>query len=547
MEPTTHFEPWELVAGLGLFLFGMMMLEQALRTLGTRSFRHLLRDYTHTPLRGVMIGIVSTACLQSSSMVGLIVLAFVGAGILSMANALGVIFGANLGTTFTGWIVATIGFKLSLTEYAMPLLALGTLGVVFLDPDYRRHSQARLLLGIGLLLMGLDFMKTSMEFLAEELPVSIFRDYPILIYALGGLLFTALIQSSSATIMIVLSAIHAGVLPITTAAAIVIGANLGTTSTVLIGSVKGSSDKRRVALSHFIFNVVVSTVALALMHPLLKLITDKLAISDPMYVLVTFHSLFNGLGILIFLPIVSPFARWLEGRFTDNDLIGCQYITKVSPTVSDAATEAVRQEVIRLFYKVLILNLRVLRIRPEELLLGFQGLEVYNQIKQAKSSYDDQYSEIKHTEQQILQYANRILREKSADKETENVSKLVHAARDLVYGAKSLKNVRQNVVELRMQSDDEELIETLRHDTRNIYRHLLTLLEHTDPVLLEEKHPQLQEEINLSHDRLHQLITRYDNSDAIGIPLSTLLNINRELLVSNQMLESAVRDLVTIK
>ncbi|WP_461517039.1 Na/Pi cotransporter family protein [Porticoccus sp.] len=542
-----HFEPWELVAGLGLFLFGMMMLEQALRTLGTRSFRHLLRDHTKSPLRGALIGMVTTACLQSSSMVGLIVLAFVGAGILSMSNALGVIFGTSVGTTFTGWIVATIGFKLSLTEYAMPLLALGTLGVVFLNPDYHRHSQARLLLGIGLLLMGLDFMKTSMGFLAEQVSPSIFRDYPILFYVLGGLVFTALIQSSSATVMIVLSAIHAGVLPITTAAAIVIGATMGTTGTVLIGGVKGSSDKRRVAFAHFFFNLVVSLIALLLMQPLLSLITDTLDVTDPMYVVVLFHTLFNSIGILIFLPIVSPFARWLQARFSDDDLIGCQYITKVSPTVGDAATEAVRQEVTRLFYKVLILNLRVLRIRPEELLLGFKGLEVYEQIKQAKSSYDDQYSEIKHTEQQILQYANRLLREKSAEQETENVSKLVHAARDLVYGAKSLKNVRQNVVELHMQSDDEELFETLRHDTRNIYRHLLKLLEHTDPVLLEEKIPQLQEEINSSHDRLHQLITRYDNSDTIGIPLSSLLNINRELLVSNQMLGSAVRDLVTVK
>ena len=547
MQPTMHFEPWELVAGLGLFLFGMMMLEQALRTLSTRSFRHLLRDYTHTPLRGVLIGIVATACLQSSSMVGLIVLAFVGAGILTMRNALGVIFGTSVGTTFTGWIVVIIGFRMSLTEYAMPLLALGSLGVVFLNPDNLRHSQARLLLGIGLLLMGLDFMKTSMGSLSEQVSPEIFQNYHILLYVLGGIVFTALIQSSSATVMIVLSAMNAGVLPLTTAAAIVIGATLGTTGTVLIGGVKGSSDKRRVALAHFIFNFVASVIALLLLHPLLTLITDTLNVTDPMYGLVLFHTLFNSIGLLLFLPIVSPFARWLQGRFTDDDLIGCQYITKVSPTISDAATEAVRQEVLRLYYKVLALNLRVLRIRPEELLQGYQGLEVYNQIKQAKSSYDDQYSEIKHTEQQILQYANSVLREKSVEQDTENVSKLVHAARDLVYGAKSLKNVRQNIVELRMQSDDEELIETLRHDTRNIYRHLLNLLEHTDPVLLDEKYPQLQEEINISHDRLHQLMTRYDNSDAIGIPLSSLLNINRELLVSNQMLSSAAKDLVSIK
>lgn len=538
------FQPWELVAGLGIFLYGMMVLEQALRTLGTRAFRRILRDYTNTPVRGVMMGVVSTACLQSSSMVGLIVLAFVGAGILTMANALGVIFGANLGTTFTGWIVATIGFKISLTEYAMPLLAFGTLGTVFLNPEYRRHSQARLLLGLGLLLMGLDFMKTSMSFLPELVSPSVFRDYPLLLYALGGLLFTALIQSSSATMMIVLSAIHAGVLPITTAAAIVIGANLGTTSTVVIGAVRGSPDKRRVSLAHFIFNVVVSGFALVLIHPLLDLITDILAVSDPMYVLVLFHSLFNGLGILVFLPFVTPFARWLQNRFANEDGSGCQFITKVPASVSDAASEAIHQEVIRLFYRVIILNLRVLKIRPQELLQEYDGYRVYREISLKNPSYDEQYADIKHTEQEILHYANRVLQEKASSDEAQIVSGLLHAARDMVFSAKSFKDIRLNIVELRMQSDDEEMIETIRHDIRTIYRHLLNLLEKTDPILIAEKREQLDTEINLSHDRLHQMITRHSSGDGIGVPLSTLLNVNREMLVSNQMLATAVKDLV---
>ena len=542
-----QFQPWELAAGLGLFLFGMMNLEQALRALGTRSFRHLLREQTNTPIRGVLMGIVSTACLQSSSMVGLIVLAFVGAGILKMTNALGIIFGANLGTTFTGWVVATIGFKLSLTEYSLPLIALGSLGIVFIHSEKRLHSQTRLLLGFGLLLMGLELMKTSMAFLSEQISPDIFRDYPLPLYLLGGLIFTALIQSSSATMMIVLSAIHADVLPLTTAAAIVIGADVGTTGTVLIGSLKGSADKRRVALSHFIFNLVTDVLAFILLVPMLYLITQKLSVQDPMYALVLFHSMFNMLGIALFLPFVSPFSHWLNKRFTSDETTVCQYITKVPHNVSDAAETAIQQEVTHLFNKVVILNLRTLKIRPEELLQGYQALEIYQQIRQQTPTYDEQYSEIKHTEQQIIQYANRVLQEKSSEEETQNISGLLHAARDLVYSAKSLKDVRQNLVELRLQSEDEELMETMRYDTRTIYRHLLSLLEKTDPVLTEEKQQQLKEDINHSHDRLHQLITRYKGNEDIGIPLSSLLNINREILVSNQTLANAVGELVAEK
>lgn len=538
------FQPWELVAGLGIFLYGMMVLEQALRTLGTRAFRRILRDYTNTPVRGVMMGVVSTACLQSSSMVGLIVLAFVGAGILTMANALGVIFGASLGTTFTGWIVATIGFKLSLTEYALPLLAVGTLGTVFISTEHRRNSQARLLLGLGLLLMGLDFMKTSMGALVEQSVPGVFADYPILFYALGGLLFTALVQSSSATMMIVLSAIHAEIMPLTTGAAIMAGANLGTTVTVVLGSLKGSPDKHRVALAHFIFHLLSSLIGLVLLYPILQLITETLTVQDPMYAVVLFHSLFNLFAIILFLPFVTPFARWLQNRFANEDGSGCQFITKVPASVSDAASEAIHQEVIRLFYRVIILNLRVLKIRPQELLQEYEGYRVYREISLKNPSYDEQYADIKHTEQEILHYANRVLQEKASSDEAQIVSGLLHAARDMVFSAKSFKDIRLNIVELRMQSDDEEMIETIRHDIRTIYRHLLNLLEKTDSILIAEKREQLDTEINLSHDHLHQMITRHSSGDGIGVPLSTLLNVNREMLVSNQMLATAVKDLV---
>jgi phosphate:Na+ symporter len=165
--------------------------------------------------------------------------------------------------------------------------------------------------------------------------------------------------------MIVLSAIHADVLPLTTAAAIVVGADLGTTGTVLIGSLKGSADKRRVALSHFIFNLVTDVLAFLLLIPMLHLITQRLSVQDPMYALVLFHSMFNLLGIALFLPFVSPFSCWLQKRFTNDETTVCQYITKVPHNVSDAAEAAIQQEVTRLLNKVIILNLRTLKIRQE--------------------------------------------------------------------------------------------------------------------------------------------------------------------------------------
>ncbi len=533
------FEPWKLLAGLGLFLFGMLQLELSLKGLGTATFRHMLRDRTRTPLQGVIVGTLSTAFLQSSSLVGLITLAFVGAGILELKNALGIIFGANLGTTFTGWLVATIGFKLSLEAYALPLLAVGTLGKVFMKEDSRPWLLITLVLGLGLLLLGLEYMKSSMHFLQENVGTDSFRDYHVAVYLLGGIIFTALIQSSSATMLIVLTAVHSGVIPLVTAAYIVIGANLGTTITMLMGALRGSADKRRVALSHFLFNLVAGIVALLLLTPLLHLITDTLEITDPTYSLVAFHSLINLIGILIFLPVVNPFARFLKHRFSEDTGGGARFVRRVPVEVLDSASKAISQDVGRLIDKVLVLNLRTLKIRAEEQLHGFAAEAVYLEIAAQTPTYDQQYADIKKTEEDILTYAYKLMAAKSDEEKSARITQLLNGARNAVYSAKSLKDIRQDLIELRMFSDNQEIADGLRHGSRLFYRHLLELKEKTEAVLVDEKSAALKEEIQNTHQELHDLIYRYIQRGTQGIASSSLLNINRELMISHESLLSA--------
>jgi len=533
------FEPWELLAGLGLFLFGMLQLELALKGLGTVTFRHMLRDRTRNPFQGMLVGTLSTAFLQSSSLVGLITLAFVGAGILELKNALGIIFGANLGTTFTGWLVATIGFKLNLEAYAMPLLAAGTLGKVFTKEDSRSWLLLTLVLGIGLLLLGLDYMKASMNFLQENVGTDSFGNYPAALYVLGGIAFTALVQSSSATMLIVLSAVHTGVIPLVTAAYIVIGANLGTTVTLLIGSIHGSPDKRRVALSHFIFNLVAGIVALILLAPLLHLITGVLEITDATFSLVAFHSLINFIGILIFLPVVNPFATFLKHRFTEDQEGGALFVRRVPLEVAETATKAISQDVERLIDKVLVLNLRTLKIHAEELLQGFAAEAVFRDVVAQRPGFDNQYADIKKTEDDILTYAYKLMASKIDESQSAFITRMLDGARNAVYSAKSLKDIRQDLIEFRMFSDNQEIADALRHSSRLFYRHLLELKEKTDAVLVQEKSAAVKAEIDAAHQELHQLIYRYIQRGPQGIESSSLLNINRELLISHECLLTA--------
>lgn len=240
-----HFDLWKFLAGLGLFLFGMSQLENGVKELAGRGFKVFIKRHTKNKLKAILGGTLITALLQSSSVVSLMILAFVGAGVISMKSALGIILGSNLGTTFTGWLVATLGFKLDIEGFVMPFIAIGGLLVVLFPKRQQLFNIGLLTLGLAFLFLGLSFMKDSIEYLAENFDISLFTDYGLFVFFIVGFLFTALIQSSSATMVITLSALNVGIIDFYGAAALVIGANLGTTITVLLGALQGTVSKKK--------------------------------------------------------------------------------------------------------------------------------------------------------------------------------------------------------------------------------------------------------------------------------------------------------------
>ena len=213
------FDYWEFLAGLMLFLLAMSLVEAAIGAFAGRRFKGMIARSTGSPLRGIVSGTAATAVLQSSSMVSLMMLAFVGARVIRLRDALLVVFGANLGTTATGWIVATIGFKLDLAALALPLIALGGL-VSTLVPKREAAHYGRLVLGIGLLLLALQFMKGAVEGAAELVDPQMLAEFSGWQYLLFGTVFSALVQSSSATMVITLSLLNGGVIDLPSAAAL---------------------------------------------------------------------------------------------------------------------------------------------------------------------------------------------------------------------------------------------------------------------------------------------------------------------------------------
>lgn len=331
------------LGGVGLFLFGMIWLTEGLRELGGPALRHALAHFTRTPLSGAVTGAVTTALIQSSSATTVTAVGFVSAGLLSFPQALGIIFGANIGTTITGWITAVLGFKMDLGQITLPLVFLGALARMFGGPRLKCTGLA--LAGFALLFLGIDVMKSSMSgFEGMVTPQDFPQDTMLGRLALIGIgmAITIVTQSSSAGVATALAVLGAGAINLPQAMAMVIGMDVGTTVTAALATLGGSTAARRTGLSHVIYNVLTATLAFFLLTPYSALIALPAVPLDPQIALVAFHTGFNALGVILILPFTTPFARlvtWIV-RDTGAALTGGlgKELLADPPLAFDAAT-----------------------------------------------------------------------------------------------------------------------------------------------------------------------------------------------------------------
>jgi phosphate:Na+ symporter len=525
-----NFDLWRLLAGIALFLFAMTQLEAALKALGGRSVALYLRKQAGNRLKALVGGILTTAFLQSSSVVALMVLAFTGAGLLTLPSALAIVFGSNLGTTFTGWIVATLGFKFEIFELGLPMIAIG--GAVMLFGKGRWAEAGRALLGLGLLLLGLHYMKQSVAGLEQLIDIEELAGRAAWQFLLFGVIVAAVIQSSSATIMITLAALNAELISLPNAVAVAIGADLGTTTTVLIGAVKGSAEKKRVAAGHVIFNGVIATVAFVLRGPLLGLIA-LLGIQDPLYSLVAFHSLFNLIGLFAFLPLTHPFAAFLERLIEEDTAREARYLSEVSPGVSEAALAAIERETSALIARVT--HLAAAAFDPP-LAVPSGRLPVSHKrgiSEQRRRSFEELYHASKTLEGEIVEFALRLQTGELDEQDSIRLGQLLTAARRSLRSAKAIKDVRHNLVDFAgpASTAEQRFLDRFADSMRAYLAELFSLREHDEQRVDFADMAALLQHVHRQHDSIHEAIfadVRDGNVDETLV--STLLNVNRELL-----------------
>jgi phosphate:Na+ symporter len=311
-----------LVGGLGLFLLGMWLMTDGLKLAAGEALQSILERWTRTPPRAFSSGFLITALVQSSSATTVATIGFVNAGLMSLAQAIWVIVGANAGTTMTSWLVALVGIKVDVGAFAMLLLGVGMLVRIVAAGRARLAGTAQAVSGFGAFFLGIAALQAAFEGLTPymaALPVGDQGIWPIVGFVAIGFAMTVLTQSSSAAMAIVLTASAAGGIPLTLAAAVVIGTNLGTTSTALLAVLNATPPARRVAAGHVLFNLMAAILALALLPMLLWLSVAAARLVDGdggmASVLAVFHTLFNLIGALAMVVIFPQLLRWLETHF----------------------------------------------------------------------------------------------------------------------------------------------------------------------------------------------------------------------------------------
>ncbi|HAJ12819.1 MAG TPA: Na/Pi cotransporter family protein, partial [Comamonadaceae bacterium] len=302
--------------GLGLFLIGMMLLSQGLVGFAGGALQRALTRFTGSPARAFASGTLVTMLVQSSTATTVTLIGFVSAGLIGASQAVGVLLGASLGNTATGWIVAGLGLKISLGYYTMPLIGIGAF--LKLLGRGRVTELGLALAGFGLMFTGLDSLSRSMQALSTvfnlaSLPVGGYGAR--LAVMLVGLTMTAIMQSSSAAIATTLTALHGAVINFDQAAALVVGAAIGTTFTGVISAIGGTVHAKRTALAYVLFNAgagIIAIVLLPLFHAAIDWLNAHAGLDAGASSLAAFHTLFIAVGVLLFLPVAGPFSRWIE-------------------------------------------------------------------------------------------------------------------------------------------------------------------------------------------------------------------------------------------
>ncbi len=511
--------------GVAILLFGMIMLEEGFRAFTKGPLQNILKKATNKLYKSLGVGIFVTALIQSSSLISVITISFISAELISLAGGIGIIFGANIGTTATAWLVAGFGLKIKISVLAMPILVFGA--ILSFQKNSSLKGLGNVLAGLGFFFLGINYMKEGFDTFKDSFNLA---DYAIsgfwglIVYTLIGIAITTILQSSSATLALILTAMAAGQITYEIGLALAIGANVGTTITAVIGAVGANIAGRRLAGAHLIFNMTTGIVALALIHPLSNLVDIlaeymNIAADNYMLKLALFHTIFNILGVVIMIPFIKRLEKFLYTIFKEvviTDIDMPKYLNKAVLEYPMSALEAILNETKYLFknatFEIIAhgLNLHREDIKSDEKLKRI----VKNSKEDFQADIDKlYYQRVKTIYSKIIKYTTLIqVTFKSSPNIIENLTKVKIANRKIVEIIKSTKSIQKNVG-LYMNSNNKHIkseYQLLRRKVSKVLREIYLIRKDLEPdkhlKILQKLESEIEENSIFKNEHIDILI-----------------------------------------
>ncbi len=442
-----------IIAGIAIFLIGMVFMEDGFKLFSGGALERVLGKSTSSVPKAIGTGFLATAIVQSSSLLTIIVISFLSAELITLSGAIGVIFGSNIGTTATAWIVSAFGVKIKIAHYALPMIIFG---VVFrFNSDKTFQGVGNVLVGLGFVFLGIGYMKDGFEALKSGIDLASYamEGYlGVLVYVLIGAIATIIIQSSSATMALIITALATGQIEYFNALELAIGANIGTTITAILGSLGSNSNGKRLAVAHLIFNMVTGFVAILFLYQLADLVsvlsnTIGISKSDYAMQLALFHTIFNILGVLIVSPFTGRLVKFLKKLFIEKkDIEEARYLDDVVISVPEAAIEAITKEIEHLYDNAIKVLSHALSLHRHKY-LGSNDINcvVQESDEMIETDIDTYYQKhIKHLYGEILRYATSS-QENMNDDQQIKIYELKVSCRDIVEAVKDVRELQKNI------------------------------------------------------------------------------------------------------
>lgn len=506
------FDFLKLIGSLGVFLYGMKLMSEALQKVAGERMRHILSAMTSNRVKGVITGILITAIIQSSSATTVMVVSFVNAGLLSLVESIGVIMGANVGTTVTAWLISILGFKVSMAEISLPMIGL-CLPLLFSNKRSRKNW-GELIIGFGLLFIGLEFLKNSMPNLDENPEMFTFlQEYADMGYAsyilfmLIGTVLTILIQSSSATMALTLVMCANGWINFEIAASMVLGENIGTTVTANLAAMVANSTAKRAAFAHFLFNVF-GVIWVLSIFPLflgwIEALSNAMGIGNPAtsveavpMALSLFHTAFNISNVLIliwFTKLIAQFAsKIIPTQETGDDAFKLKHIKIGLLSTPDTSLFQAKQEII---------------------LYGKNTKDMFHQVTECLElpgkDFEKKFEHLVKMEDESdnveIEIANYLTKVSESKMTTEN-SQRIRAMFKIVSEIESIADSSLNLAKAINRRNDQNVI--FPEELTNKLKHMFALVEDTLTTMCNNLNQEYKEVTAKKAYELEQAINDY--------------------------------------